>query len=269
MRCHRSSGASTTARVASTTRPITTTLSSVPSPGRSRIGIQSSSTTAPMRMVTFPIAMPVRSDTPWWRTSQGASPRSARTISAMPIPKSTRPPSSRGTRRRSSSAGGNGSIPARYGAGMLVPSAFRLRSRTRITWAAIGESSSPPALVRTSTPWVAPLVSVKSSVALEVTQHAVAPAGDEGLGDRLLGAVDVEPHVDRALEGVGLARQGLRGGDGVAGGGRSRAGSSRSWRRSRTRCRPRAGAPARRWGHPGRTDGPPPRRSGCRPARSR
>ena len=44
-------------------------------------------------LLTVPIEIPVCREMPWCSTSHGASPRSARTISAMPMPKHTRPTS--------------------------------------------------------------------------------------------------------------------------------------------------------------------------------
>ena len=114
-----------------------------------------------------------------------------------------------GTRRRSSSAGGNGSIPARYGAAAAAPAvgSARLRAATRIAVAVDGAAVLAAGLGAASTPWVAPVGSVNVELAAEVAQHAVAPTDDDGLGDRLLGAVDVEADVHGALEGVGHARR--------------------------------------------------------------
>ena len=77
--------------VASTTSPTTITLLSVPKPGRRRSGSQATSTSAAVPMTTQPIDRPVTPASPWWRTSQGPRPRSARTISAKLAPKATRP----------------------------------------------------------------------------------------------------------------------------------------------------------------------------------
>ncbi len=79
-------GSGSRASVASMTRPITTTLETVPRPSRWRRGIHSSSTAAPAAIVTVPIVSPVRSATPWWKTPHGSSPRPARTISAALAP---------------------------------------------------------------------------------------------------------------------------------------------------------------------------------------
>jgi hypothetical protein len=57
-RAARADGAGTTARVASTARPITTTLLTVPRPGFCRRGIQASSTSAPTAMATVPSDQP-------------------------------------------------------------------------------------------------------------------------------------------------------------------------------------------------------------------
>jgi hypothetical protein len=80
------SGAATTASVASTATPMTTTLLTVPSPGRWRSGIQASSTSAPTRIDTTPMVQPSRSARPWCSTSQGMLPSVDRMISAMEAP---------------------------------------------------------------------------------------------------------------------------------------------------------------------------------------
>ena len=54
--------------------PITIAFETVPMPGRSRSGIQSSSTTSPTRIDHVPIGMPVCSSSPWCSTSHGTSP---------------------------------------------------------------------------------------------------------------------------------------------------------------------------------------------------
>ena len=110
MRAAIEAGVSTTAMVASMTSPTITALARVPMPTRSRSGIHRRRTATPTTIAEVPIARPVRSETPWWRTSHGGRPRSALTMQAMATPKSTRPASSRGTRRPSSDRGGNGSI---------------------------------------------------------------------------------------------------------------------------------------------------------------
>ena len=66
--------------------PITKTLLTVPIPGRWRNGTQASSTTAPVITTTVPNESPVRSATPWWKTSHGSSPSPARICSAMLAP---------------------------------------------------------------------------------------------------------------------------------------------------------------------------------------
>ncbi len=58
----------------SITAPITIAFASVPSPGRSRSGIQNSRTTTPTRIDQVPIAIPVCRSRPWWSTSHGTSP---------------------------------------------------------------------------------------------------------------------------------------------------------------------------------------------------
>jgi len=70
-------GGATTARTASMTVPISTTLHSVPGPGRCRSGIHSSSTTAPAMIAQVPVGMPVRRARPWCSTSHGSTPSPA------------------------------------------------------------------------------------------------------------------------------------------------------------------------------------------------
>jgi len=59
--------------------PTSTTLLTVPRPGRCRSGIQPSSTTAPTRIETVPMARPVCVAMPWCSTSQGSRPNPERT----------------------------------------------------------------------------------------------------------------------------------------------------------------------------------------------
>ena len=80
-----------TARDASTASPITSTLLTVPTPGRCRSGIHSSSTSAPTTIETVPSEPPMLRATPWCRTSHGITPSRARTSSAIENPYSTRP----------------------------------------------------------------------------------------------------------------------------------------------------------------------------------
>src|SRR5829696_1145832 len=94
-------GAGSTARTASTASPTTTTLLRVPRPGRSRSGIQASSTSAPTTIVTDPSDHPSRRDSPWWRTSHGITPSEDRTISAIDTPYRTSPAYSCASRRGS------------------------------------------------------------------------------------------------------------------------------------------------------------------------
>ena len=82
----RGPGAGTTASAASTARPITTTLLTVPSPGRCRSGIQASSTSAPTTIATVPIDQPSRPARPWCSTSQGMLPSVERSMSAIETP---------------------------------------------------------------------------------------------------------------------------------------------------------------------------------------
>ena len=66
-------------------------LAMVPSPGRSRSGIQSSSTTALTRKVATPIDTGRIVDRPCASTVQGLTPSPPWTISASPVPKAYRP----------------------------------------------------------------------------------------------------------------------------------------------------------------------------------
>ncbi len=61
--------------IACRTSPKTTTLLSVPRPGRWRSGIQKSSSSAPTKHTQMPVPMPVRFARPWCSTSQGTLPR--------------------------------------------------------------------------------------------------------------------------------------------------------------------------------------------------
>ena len=71
--------------------PTRTTLLTVPRPGHCRSGIQPSSTTAPTRIETVPIASPVWKAMPWWSTSQGSRPSPERTWRAPDAPYSASP----------------------------------------------------------------------------------------------------------------------------------------------------------------------------------
>ena len=70
-------GGVTTARTRSMTAPTTTTLHSVPRPGRCRSGIHSSRTAAPAMIAQVPMGMPVRRARPWCSTSHGSTPSPA------------------------------------------------------------------------------------------------------------------------------------------------------------------------------------------------
>ena len=86
---HRAAGSwagSNAIRQSSITRPTTTTLLSVPSPGRWRSGIHSSITSAPARQTQIPVPMPVWSESPWWSTSHGSLPSPDRMISEALAP---------------------------------------------------------------------------------------------------------------------------------------------------------------------------------------
>ena len=51
-------------------------------------------------MLTVPSGIPVRREMPWWKTSHGLRPMSARTITAIPTPNRMRPSTSFGRRGR-------------------------------------------------------------------------------------------------------------------------------------------------------------------------
>src|SRR5919107_488584 len=76
-----SCGGPSSARQSSRASPTTTTLLSVPSPGRWRGGIHSSITSAPAMQTQRPVPMPVWRESPWWSTSHGSLPSSDRMIS--------------------------------------------------------------------------------------------------------------------------------------------------------------------------------------------
>ena len=67
-------GACTCPRTTFIVRPTSTTLLTVPIPGRWRSGIQSSSTATPTMIAHVPIARPNVRDRPWWKTSHGIEP---------------------------------------------------------------------------------------------------------------------------------------------------------------------------------------------------
>ena len=77
---------------------MSTTLTSVPMPGRSPSGHHSARIGRPSRMLIVPISMPVRRAIPWWSASHGPRPRPASTCSAIPKPNTTRPTTSVGRR---------------------------------------------------------------------------------------------------------------------------------------------------------------------------
>jgi hypothetical protein len=80
----------------------------VPTPGRCRIGIQHSSTSAPTIAVTVPNDRPVRRDSASCSTSHGSSPNPDLIIRAMLTPYSVRPPSNCGSRRTGAVVTGTG-----------------------------------------------------------------------------------------------------------------------------------------------------------------
>ena len=89
------SGDGSTSTMTWSDRAMTTALLMVPSPGRSRSGIHSSSTVTLTRKVATPIDIGSRVLRPWARTVHGALPRVDDTSSASPVPKIHSPRSSR------------------------------------------------------------------------------------------------------------------------------------------------------------------------------
>lgn len=79
------------ASVPSMAMPTTKTLDTVPSPGRWRNGIHSSSTAAPTMIDTTPIVRPVSSASPWCSTFHGSRPSPASTSRAELPPYRARP----------------------------------------------------------------------------------------------------------------------------------------------------------------------------------
>ena len=71
--------------------PTSTTLLTVPTPGRCRSGIQNSRTAAPTMMVRVPISRPACRARPWWKTSHGSRPSPERTCRAPDRPYSHSP----------------------------------------------------------------------------------------------------------------------------------------------------------------------------------
>ncbi len=84
-------GAGSTVSAALAASPTSTTLLTVPNPGRCRSGTQASSTSAPTAITAQPNRMPSTRATPWFSTSQGDRPSLAWTISAMLTPNAARP----------------------------------------------------------------------------------------------------------------------------------------------------------------------------------
>ena len=66
--------------------PMTIALLTVPTPGRSRSGIHSSSTARPTRIDHVPIGIPVCRESPWCSTSHGTRPYPPSTSSDELIP---------------------------------------------------------------------------------------------------------------------------------------------------------------------------------------
>ncbi|WP_051143924.1 hypothetical protein [Modestobacter italicus] len=75
-----------TVSVALMVSPTSTTLPSVPTPGRRRSGAHSSRTTPPVRIDQVPTSRPKVSDRPWSSTLHGISPSPARSISPTLTP---------------------------------------------------------------------------------------------------------------------------------------------------------------------------------------
>jgi hypothetical protein len=84
-------GWSSSHRVASQENPTTRAFEIVPMPGISFSGIQSTSTTKLITTTAWPSVIGTCRIRPEWSTSQGARPRSPRTIIARLTPYSTRP----------------------------------------------------------------------------------------------------------------------------------------------------------------------------------
>ena len=80
--------------------PISTMFRIVPTPGRSPSGHQAARMGIPTRMLTVPSSSPVILLIPWWKASHGPRPRPARTMRAMPMPKTTSPAMRPGRRGR-------------------------------------------------------------------------------------------------------------------------------------------------------------------------
>ena len=74
--------AGSTHRLSSIMGPSSSTFSTVPSPGLWRRGIQSSSTSTPMMLVSTPMPSPVWAISPWAKTVHGSTPSAARIIRA-------------------------------------------------------------------------------------------------------------------------------------------------------------------------------------------
>src|ERR1044071_7904487 len=78
-------------RVTFANAPTSRTLSTVARPGFSRIGIQRSNSSIPIRMDTVPNCIPVNPARPSLRTSQGPRPKLACFMKAMLKPKHANP----------------------------------------------------------------------------------------------------------------------------------------------------------------------------------
>ena len=80
--------------------PMSATLRSVPMPGRSPSGHQRAMMGSPSATLTVPSGTPTRPPSPWWKASQGPSPRPDWAMSAIPIPNVTSPARRPGSRGR-------------------------------------------------------------------------------------------------------------------------------------------------------------------------
>ena len=90
-RSHITSGSASTLSVASATSPTTKEFAIVPRPGRSRSGIQNSSTTRLITITAVPMLIGRCSAIPWWSTSHEALPSVPRISIASVTPYSTSP----------------------------------------------------------------------------------------------------------------------------------------------------------------------------------
>src|SRR5690606_6643838 len=142
------SGSGSTRAARSKTTPMTRAVRPVARPNRAWGGIRRARTRTEPMIDNVPIVRPNCRYRPWWRTSQGGTPRRALSIIASPVPNSTSP-AIRLARRRARSGpragmirlgmgGTNPNAPAafqRVGAGMHKPILRPTMSRRRGPWA--------------------------------------------------------------------------------------------------------------------------------------